>query len=296
MGDSAFSNPAIGAGIAGTFMGPVGGAIAYGQGSYANNNQGWDKGTNGAWDSRIADPGGWHGGRGLLGGGGIFGSGWDPFGWSDKDKEDTRGWLQKLQEDNPQLFQQLNDQAAGKGGSAAEELGKAQIERNQRAMLSTGITAEGANPAAVLRSAMQSGERVALEGGQQIMAMRAQEQHNAQAMLLDAMMKGASLDDAMTMFRAQMAAHREDMRNQMMAQGLGAGLAAYTSYGAQQNNGYGADWAAAGNMGAGGGARGPYGGGTFQGNYGAGNQNTSNGNVDAPMYGQGGSNEPAPWF
>lgn len=260
-------------------------------------------GNRGGYDvlGRGLDPTGLVSGRTAWGTNGWFGSGVDVgkmLGFV-RDKEDTRSVFQKLREDNPQLFQQLMDQAGGQGGSAAETLGRKELADTQAASLGTAASGiGGGNPATAMRQAVNVNSRMGLEGEQQIMAMRQQEQARAQAVLIDAMMKGASLDDAMTMFRAQMAQRRGDMQTQMMAQGLGAGLAALTSRGAQQQGGFGDDWAAFGNMGAGGGARGPYGGGTFQPNYGQGGQQpAASENVDAPMYGQGGGNsEPPPWF
>lgn len=223
--------------------------------------------TSGAnwWDivGKVADPLGLVGGETAWGKKGFLGTGFDLHkmaGGGGGERMDPGRWQDRI---DPALMKQLMAQARGEGDSAAETLGREMVERNQRGMLSASISGESAGGGMAVRQGLQAGERHALDMGAQIMAMRQQEQARAQQLLVQAMMQGSSLDDALAMFRAEMAMHRENRRSQMLAQGMGAALQAYTSYmQSQQGSGPGYDVDAA-NAGAYGDTVGPYGGGTY---------------------------------
>lgn len=154
-------------------------------------------------------------------------------GYTAKGKKPT-DWQSRI---DPELMKQLMAQAAGEGSSAAQELGNAMIDRNQRAMMSTAISGEGGNAGTAMRGAMQEGAQLGLQGQQQIMAMRAQEQKQAQDMLLEAMLQASSLDDAMAIFRANLAQRQKEQRDQALAGMVGAGAAAFAQYQGQPAGG-----------------------------------------------------------
>lgn len=80
----------------------------------------------------------------------------------------------------------LRDTAAGRGPSAAAALAQSQLDSNARNMVATAAGARGGNIAAGLRTALTAGAAQVLQGSQQISAMRAQEQLNAQQGLTQA--------------------------------------------------------------------------------------------------------------
>lgn len=77
----------------------------------------------------------------------------------------------------------VRDSAQGKGPSAAAILGSKMIADNARSMSAQAATARGGNLASAQRSAILGGSNANLQGTQQIMAQRAQEQLNAQQLL-----------------------------------------------------------------------------------------------------------------
>lgn len=73
--------------------------------------------------------------------------------------------------------------ANGTGPSAAEHLAQSQLDSNIRSQSALAATARGGNIAAAMRTAANSGTQQSLQSAQQISAMRAQEQLNAQGLL-----------------------------------------------------------------------------------------------------------------
>lgn len=112
------------------------------------------------------------------------------------------------------FLKQLALSAAGKGPSAAQELGRSQILENQRAMQSMAAGARGGNAAGAMRAAMGAGTDLGLRGMQQLAALRAQEQLAAQQV-------GASEQNQFTQAQEQARQGREQLRLQRRQQNLG---------------------------------------------------------------------------
>lgn len=177
--------------------------------------------------------GGWGAASRLYDMAGIYGPGvwnWgETAGAKEKRLRDAEATRMKAQRD--QLISQLTDAANGKGVSEAQQLAESQIQQNQRALLGGAVSAEGtSNPGAALRGAQQANENTALQGAQQVSALRAHEMAAARQLLAQVLSQGLDANQAMSMFKAEQEAKKEQLRKQAMSQMVGAGLAAYSAY------------------------------------------------------------------
>lgn len=78
----------------------------------------------------------------------------------------------------------VRDSAMGRGPSAAQILGQQMLQGAVRGMGSVAATARGGNLASAMRGALAGGQATMLQGNQQLAALRAQEQLNAQQLML----------------------------------------------------------------------------------------------------------------
>lgn len=159
---------------------------------------------------------------------------------------DLRGIRQGIQQ-TTQDNNIIRNSALGNGPSAAQILAKQQLDQSIQAQASQAAQARGGNVAAGMRAAANAGSQMQLQGAQQMSALRAQEQLNAQGLLVQGNNAVTAGQNALTGANTALGGQVAQARGQDIGQAVSSATAANDiAKTATANFGVGSDLAKAG--------------------------------------------------